>query len=273
MAGSSKRKVRKQAGRRRRYRKVTWRRLYNHPNPLVSIIIPAMNEAATLPAVLKEAGRVHPCSETIVVANGCSDGTPELAAKWGAKLIVYSEPLGHDVGRRVGAEAAQGEVLLFIDADMVIPARELRIFVDAVLSSGVDVALNRYSGPRKTKEAHPVVVAKHVLNSLLSRPDLSGSSMTAVPHALSRRGLEMIGVDALEIPPLAHAKAITRGLKVQAVHNIPVGRLNPVRYKRQDPLTPLVAGDHLEAIHWIISEFGPRGGFSDLGRRREKVRL
>lgn len=272
MAGSSKRIVRKQAGRRRRHRKETWRRLYNHPNPLVSIIIPAMNESDTLPAVLQEAGRVHPCSETIVVANGCRDGTPELAAKWGAKLIVHSEPLGHDVGRRVGAEAAQGDVLLFIDADMVIPARELRVFVDAVLS-GIDVALNGYSGPRKTKAAHPVVVAKHVLNSLLSRPDLSGASMTAVPHAASRRGLEIIGVDALEIPPLAQAKAISRGLKVQAVHNISVGRLNPVRCKRQDPLTPLVAGDHLEAIHWLISEYGPRGGFSDLGRRRGRVRL
>lgn len=132
-----------------------------------------MNERATLAGVLREAGRVHPYSETIVVVNGSTDGTAELAKACGARVLGTPEPLGHDVGRRVGAEAARGQALLFVDADMIIPARELRPYVKAVLA-GVDVALNGYSGPASRKEAHPVVLAKHVLNGLLQRSDLRG---------------------------------------------------------------------------------------------------
>jgi len=252
-------------------------RLVNHPDPIVSIIIPAMNERATIASVLREAGLVHPRSETIVVVNGSTDGTAELAEACGAHVIHVPEPLGHDVGRRVGAEAARGQVLLFIDADMVIPARELRPFVNAVLT-GVDVALNSYSGPVRGKVAHPVVLAKHVLNGVLQRPDLRGASLTAVPHAMSRTAVDTVGLDALEVPPLALAKAIRLGLNVQPVHTVPVGKLNPARGRigkkgsRVDPLTALVAGDHLEAIHWLLLQQGPRGGYSDLGRQRGKVR-
>lgn len=271
------RKFRGRLNRKPVRRKPMLPRLVNHPDPIVSIIIPAMNEKATLRGVLREAARVHTRSETIVVANGSTDGTAELAQKCGARLIRAPEPLGHDVGRRVGAEAALGSVLLFMDADMVIPARELRPFVEAVLS-GADVALNAYSGPVHHKDTHPVVLAKHVLNGLLSRPDLQGASLTAVPHALSRRGVERIGLSALEIPPLALTKAVLLGLNVQAVHTVPVGKLNPARArsrekgKRADPLTSLVAGDHLEAVHWLIRQYGSRGGYSDLGRQRGKVR-
>lgn len=272
-----KRKPRFGLNRKPIQRKPALPRLVNHPDPTVSIIIPAMNERATLAGVLREAGRVHPRSETIVVANGSTDGTDGLAETCGARVIRVPEPLGHDVGRRVGAEAARGQVLLFIDADMVIPARELRPFVHAALS-GVDVALNGYSGPAGRREAHPVVLAKHVLNGVLQRPDLRGASLTAVPHAIRRAGAETLGLDALEVPPLALARAVRLGLNVQAVHNVPVGKLNPARGwirnkgRRVDPLTALVAGDHLEAIHWLIRQQGPRGGYSDLGRQRGKVR-
>ena len=272
-----KRKSRRRLGRRTVSSKLPIRRLFNHPEPLISIIIPAMNEKATLPAVLYQASRVHPCSEVIVVANGSTDGTGEIAAKWGARLISFDEPLGHDVGRRVGAEIAKGEVLLFIDGDMVISAKELRPFVKAILA-GVDVALNGYSGPVEKQEAHPVVLAKHVLNAFLSRTDLKGASMTAVPHAISRRCLQTIGSAALEVPPLAYAMAVSRGLNVQAVHTIAVGKMNPVRVRKQvnqgkgDPLTTLVTGDHLEALYWLVMEYGARGGYSDLGRQRGRVR-
>jgi len=248
-------------------------KIVNHRDPAVSIIIPAMNERARLPSVLREAGKVHPCSETIVVVNGSTDGTAEIATAIGARVIHFAKPLGHDVGRRVGAEAAKGQVLLFMDADMVIPAAELRPFVKAVLS-GVDLALNGYSGSVGRQTAHSVVVAKHALNTWLSRPDLQGASMTAVPHALSRQALVTIGSELLEIPPLAHATAVVKGLNIQIANIVDVGRKNPARRRTggQDLLTSLVIGDHLDAIHWLIRERGQRGGYSDLNRLRGKVR-
>ncbi|WP_227011563.1 glycosyltransferase family 2 protein [Paenibacillus lutimineralis] len=248
-------------------------KIVNHRDPMVSIIVPAMNERARLPSVLREASKVHPRSETIVVANGSTDGTAEIAAAIGARVIRFAEPLGHDVGRRVGAEAARGQALLFMDADMIISAAELRPFVRAVLS-GVDVALNGYSGSVGRQRAHPVVLAKYSLNAWLSRPDLHGASMTAVPHALSRQALEVIGPKLLEIPPLAHTVAAVRGLNIQIANTVAVGSINPVRRRvgRSDPLASLVVGDHLDAVHWLIQEQGQRGGYSDLNRLRGKVR-
>ncbi|HEY4390171.1 MAG TPA: glycosyltransferase family 2 protein [Paenibacillus sp.] len=248
-------------------------KIVNHHDPAVSIIIPAMNERARLPSVLREASKVHPRSETIVVANGSTDGTAEIASALGARVIHFAEPLGHDVGRRVGAEAARGQVLLFMDADMVIPATELRPFVKAVLS-GVDVALNGYSGPVGRQTAHPVVVAKYTLNAWLSRSDLHGASMTAVPHALSRQALATIGFELLEIPPLAHTAAAVKGLNIRIANTVAVGSANPVRRRTggKDPLTSLIVGDHLDAVHWLIQERGQRGGYSDLNRLRGKVR-
>lgn len=238
--------------------------------PVLSVIIPAMNEERTIAAVVREATRICRDAEVLVIVNGSTDGTANEAERAGARVLHYPEALGHDAGRRVGAASARGQILLFTDADILIPAEHLAPFVQAVLN-GDDVALNNYNGPLKRSPVHPVVEAKHMLNSLLSRSDLGGASMTAIPHALSRQALEIIGISSLEIPPLAHAKAIIGGLRVQAVHHVPVGKWNAVRTRKRggaDLLSQVVLNDHLEAIRWMTDTRGPRGGYSDLQRIR-----
>jgi glycosyltransferase involved in cell wall biosynthesis len=245
----------------------------NHPNPYVSVIIPAMNEARTIARVISGARGVHPRCEVIVIVNGSVDRTEEIAHSLGAHVISYELPLGHDVGRSVGAEVAKGEILLFTDGDLVIPASGLRPFVSAI-SSGTDIALNDYSGPVRNLSPHSVVLSKHVLNTLLGRSDLKGCSMTAVPHAISRRALGILGSDSLSRPPLAHAQAILNGLRVETAYKVPVGKLNAVRRKKdgQDPLQELITADHLEAVSLLLESRGSRAGFDDVTRRRELVK-
>lgn len=241
--------------------------------PKVSVVIPAMNERKTIAQCILNASRVHGETEVIVVANGSRDGTADIARRMGARVIEYPFPLGHDVGRSIGAREAKGDIVLFMDADFVIPASDLVPFVRAV-ENGVDVALNSYLGPVRKTNVHHVVIAKHALNSALSRPDLKGCSLTTVPHALSKKALQMIGIDMLAVPPLAHAAAIHKGLNVRAVHHIDVGSKNPRRRRAAgaDPLATLIVGDHLEAIGWLIRHTNPRGCRDDLQRQREKVR-
>lgn len=245
----------------------------NHPEPYVSVIIPAMNEAATIARVIAGARGVHPRCEVIVVVNGSADNTADIALSLGAHVILFEQPLGHDVGRCIGAEAAKGEVLLFTDGDLVISASQLRPFVAAV-SHGTDVALNDYSGPVRSKLPHPVVLSKHALNIMLGRPDLKGCSLTAVPHALSRKALAALGSGLLSRPPLAHAQAVLDGLLVKAVHRVPVGRLNAVRPRQAgaDPLREAILRDHLDAAGLVLQRRGERAGFIDGNRRREMVR-
>ncbi|BBH18682.1 hypothetical protein Back11_00270 [Paenibacillus baekrokdamisoli] len=242
--------------------------------PVVSVIIPVMNERRTIERVIREASRLHSQTEVIVVANGSTDGSVALAKRSGAQVIEFFNALGHDVGRTIGAAAARGQVLLFIDGDMVISAEKLRPFIHSVLHDGVDVALNDYSGPTNKKFVHSVVLAKHALNALMQRSDLKGTSMTAVPHAVSRLALEKIGAAALSVPPLAHAKAIHHGLVVKAVQHVNVGKLNLPRVERErtQPLEMLIVGDHLEAIEWLTVQTDKRGGFTDMLRKREMAR-
>nr|WP_229263800.1 glycosyltransferase [Cohnella cholangitidis] len=241
-------------------------------SPYVSVIVPVMNERRTLRRVIREAFKVHPHAEVIVVVNGSTDGSLNIARQSGAKVLYFDRPLGHDVGRSIGAKEAKGHVLLFIDADMVIPASKLRAFVNAV-ANGTDVALNDYSGPVNKSVVHGVVLAKHALNTLLGRPDLKGTSMTAIPHAISRKALSVIGHSALSVPPLAHTMAIREGLKVDRAIPINVGLLNPIRTKRErkNSLEPLIVGDHLEAIQWWLKKSDSRGGYDDGVRQRWMV--
>ncbi|MCZ8513584.1 glycosyltransferase family 2 protein [Paenibacillus filicis] len=243
----------------------------------VSVIIPVMNERGTLPDIIREVKKLKPANpEIIVVVNGSTDGSKEAAQSMGVKVIHFKSPLGHDVGRSVGARHATGDILLFMDGDMVIPAHELQSFIRAV-RRGVDVALNRYLGKVTESQVHPVVLAKHALNVVLGRPDLHGASMTTVPHAISRKALSIIGPEHLAVPPIAHAAAILEGLRVEAVHMVNVGQLNRFRVRKPGrlgthQLRNLIIGDHVEAIHWLTQKTDDRARYTDLWRNRNAVR-
>ncbi|MFD2612353.1 glycosyltransferase family 2 protein [Paenibacillus gansuensis] len=257
----------------RRWRGWTGIRYTNSESPEVSVIIPVVNERATIAQVIRQAYRVHPKTEVIIVANGSTDGTRELAENLGAKVIWIAHKVGHDVGRSIGAAAAKGNILLFTDGDIVIRAELLIPLVNAV-AGGIDVALNRYTGPTDKTRVHGVILAKHSLNIALSRPDLGGASLTTIPHALSRNALQQIGAEQLAVPPKALAAAVYQGLTVKAVQYIEVGKTNPRRRRqfRVDPLEPLIIGDHLEAMDWYLENTNRRANMTDLWRDRDIVR-
>lgn len=82
-----------------------------------SVIIPARNEAAYLPLTLRalEAQRKPP-AEVIVVDNGSTDGTPEVARAWGARVLRCARP-GVAHARQCGLEAARSTWVATTDAD------------------------------------------------------------------------------------------------------------------------------------------------------------
>ncbi|NBC31565.1 MAG: glycosyltransferase [Alphaproteobacteria bacterium] len=87
--------------------------------PALSVVIPALEAAGTLPAVLRalQAGAAALDPETIVVDGGSQDGTPELAESLGARAI--AAPRGRGPQLMAGAAAARGGWLLFLHADTV----------------------------------------------------------------------------------------------------------------------------------------------------------
>ncbi|WP_199618373.1 glycosyltransferase family 2 protein [Paenibacillus alkalitolerans] len=237
--------------------------------PILSVIVPARNESRTIGGVVRNARAIMRRTEVIVVVNGSSDLTARVAQRAGARIVRYSEPVGHDVGRSIGARHARGRVLLFVDADFVLPVSTLRSYVRAVLR-GQDIVLNSYSGFADAKRMHSTSEAKRLINRIIGRGDLMGSSMTAVPHAMSKRAAYIIGLSELSVPPKAQAKAIINGLSVTRAPLVEVSRLNRRRFGRigTASVERLILGDHAEAIHYLTEVKGHRAGLTDLWRNR-----
>lgn len=84
---------------------------------LVSVILPARNEAGALADVLTRVRRVCPDAEIIVVDDGSTDATPVIAREAGAKVIRHSYAKGNGAAIKSGAREASGSVFVFMDAD------------------------------------------------------------------------------------------------------------------------------------------------------------
>jgi len=83
----------------------------------VSVVIPTLNEAASLPGVL--AGLPDGIAQVIVADGGSRDGTGALARSGGARVV--ESPPGRGGQMNAGAAVADGEVLLFLHADTRLP--------------------------------------------------------------------------------------------------------------------------------------------------------
>jgi glycosyltransferase involved in cell wall biosynthesis len=91
----------------------------------VSIVIPAKNEEQYLSLCLqgiRSAFRNHQAHEVIVVDNGSTDQTRNIAVDFGCKVVENRKP-GPASSRNKGATAAKGNMIAFIDADCVIPEK------------------------------------------------------------------------------------------------------------------------------------------------------
>lgn len=84
---------------------------------VISIVLPAKNEAAALQGVLPRLREARPDDEIIVVDDGSSDETAAIAAAAGARVLSSPYSMGNGAAIKRGARAARGEVIVFMDAD------------------------------------------------------------------------------------------------------------------------------------------------------------
>lgn len=227
-----------------------------------------------LPAVLSQLTRL-PLAQIIVVVNGSTDRTLQAASRYNEVTVVhYPQALGHDIGRSIGAKLADTEILLFLDADIAISAEALIPFIRSI-DRGTDVALNDitpFVGRFAVRDS--VSILKEFLNRSLGRDDLRMNSMTAVPFALSRHAVDVIGASKLTVPPMAHALAIQNGLRVETAGQINVISSNKLRQSNMglsNPVSRMITGDHWEALHEVMKLQGSRLHYPDLFRDRSKI--
>lgn len=88
---------------------------------LVSIVVPVLEEAAELPALLDHLAALDGRLEVIVADGGSSDGTAQIAAAHPLGPRVISAPRGRAAQMNAGASAAAGDPLVFLHADTRLP--------------------------------------------------------------------------------------------------------------------------------------------------------
>ena len=114
-------------------------------SPPVSVIIPSFNAEATLDACLRAvSGSVCTPLEVIIVDDASSDRTAEIASSHGARLLANETQFGAAYSRNVGAMAAAGEILVFVDADVVVNADAISQAVDCLSAGDADAVFGSY---------------------------------------------------------------------------------------------------------------------------------
>ncbi|MBI5458039.1 glycosyltransferase [Candidatus Kaiserbacteria bacterium] len=115
------------------------------PNPSLSIVVPARNEAGMIERIVKELPTLGEFTELILVEGHSKDNTwqeiQRVAKEYGAKkkiLIAQQEGKGKGDAVRKGFDMATGDILTIYDADMTVPAPDVEKFYRALVEGRGD---------------------------------------------------------------------------------------------------------------------------------------
>jgi len=84
---------------------------------MVSVIIPAFNEEKTIGGLVLEIVALHPQFEVLVINDGSTDKTAEVALEAGAQVYSHPYNIGNGASIKTGIRVARGEKLIFMDGD------------------------------------------------------------------------------------------------------------------------------------------------------------
>jgi len=126
--------------------------------PLVSVIIPVKNGAATLEACLHALRRSYYGNFEVVVANDHStDQSVEIARRHDCTIVEIEKECGANSARNYGARFARGEILVFLDADIIVTRETLLGIVETLAGDGVDAVVGIYTA----KHRHESLVSQY----------------------------------------------------------------------------------------------------------------
>ena len=141
--------------------------------PLVSVIVPAYNVEQWLPRCLESiAAQRHRHLEVLVVDDGSTDSSGDIArqmASRDSRFTVISKPNGGPSSARNAAlDIARGPLLMMVDSDDVVPPTAVSDLLEALDSTGADIAAGQWVLFNDGDEPHFGQPASPVVNTLNS---------------------------------------------------------------------------------------------------------
>ena len=128
------------------------------PEPLVSVVVPAYNEEATLESVLRRVLAIPVRMELVVVDDGSQDGTPQILTRLADELpelrVVSQRNQGKGAAVREGIAQTRGDIVVIQDADLEYDPKDLPALLAPILEGHADVVYGTRLRGGQPQRAH-----------------------------------------------------------------------------------------------------------------------
>ncbi len=225
---------------------------------VASIVVPAYNEETGLPVILEKIHRaVDGVCEVLVVDDGSSDRTVDVASDFPCRLISHPRNLGKGEALKSGVRQARGDYVILIDADDTYPAEAIPMMYEALETCDVV-----YASRRRGRSNIPPLnrfgncVFQHMIRCIYG---FAASDYSTGLYGIRKEHLEAMAVNScgFAIEPEIAIKAARMRLRVKEI---------PIEYRPRvgkAKLGSFQAGyDHLRTILGLIFWRPPVAGKS-----------
>jgi glycosyltransferase involved in cell wall biosynthesis len=194
------------------------------PSTVVSVVIPAYNEEKTIGNVIEETIQIMDSLglpyEIIVVDDGSTDRTREVASRYKATVLSNGRNRGKGYALRKGFQHAQGDIVVTIDADGSHKPKEIPDLINPLFNGADIVAGSRFLGDGKNHTCKLHILGNHLINMaiLVLTRKLITDSQTGL-RAFKREFLQKISLESYgyEIETEITVKSLKNGFKLKEV--------------------------------------------------------
>ena len=177
----------------------------------VTAIIPAYNEEMTIASVVNCLREVNKIQKIIVVSDGSTDRTAEIARECGADVIELEENVGKGGAIKAGVNECGTEVILFLDADLIgLNERHVLDLIEPVINNSADMTIGIFRNGRMVTD-----LAQKVTPYLSGQRAIKKSVIDKIPNIdITRYGVEValtkyldkssVKVQEVDLPDMTH---------------------------------------------------------------------
>ena len=125
--------------------------VFNPHPPLVSILLPCRDEESVVSNVIKQTiNQTYKNTEVIVIAHNCKDNTIKIAKQYKDPRVkvfeLNTKEVGKGLGLNKGFKFSTGEIIIYFDADSIIPEDYVEKIVKLMETKGYDLVQGKIVG-------------------------------------------------------------------------------------------------------------------------------